>query len=566
VVIWSRVTPGGDGPVPVRWIVARDQRLRNVVQSGDVTTGPERDYTIKIDVAGLSPDTAYYFGFSVGRKKSPVGKTHTVPRSGAGKLVIGVVSCSHHGFGFFNAYEALSKRKDLDLVLHLGDYIYEYGVSGFGGQSALALGRLPRPEIECVTLGDYRMRHAQYKEEPELQALHAACPWIVTWDDHEIANDSWIGGAENHNPEQNEGDWTARKKAALQAYYEWMPIREPEAGKPMEAINRSFQFGDLATIIMLETRLTARTQPLSYAKDLPLASTLWEFANPAAPTPLAKGQTGSPLARAFPTPFEAINSQLTPILDWARVRALDPRNPPPGIFYVPDVEAFKAGVLSNPQRMLLGAAQEAWLQQQIDASVKQRTTWQVLGNQTLMAKINAPDLSGLAPAVVAEVEKLQPGAAKLLQLTKLGIPMSLDGWDGYPVQRARVAALLKDANAIVLTGDSHAAWANEIVSADGKTRAAVEFGTTSITSAGFGDFFAGGGVDLNTAVPAANPEVKWHDAIHRGYLVLTLTRAEAKAEFVTVSDVRAKDFETATAATFRVKSSAKGKPGAVEKL
>jgi alkaline phosphatase D len=328
VVIWSRVTPGGDGPVPVRWIVARDQRLRNVVQSGDVTTGPERDYTIKIDVAGLSPDTAYYFGFSVGRKKSPVGKTHTVPRSGAGKLVIGVVSCSHHGFGFFNAYEALSKRKDLDLVLHLGDYIYEYGVSGFGGQSALALGRLPRPEIECVTLGDYRMRHAQYKEEPELQALHAACPWIVTWDDHEIANDSWIGGAENHNPEQNEGDWTARKKAALQAYYEWMPIREPEAGKPMEAINRSFQFGDLATIIMLETRLTARTQPLSYAKDLPLASTLWEFANPAAPTPLAKGQTGSPLARAFPTPFEAINSQLTPILDWARVRALDPRNPP----------------------------------------------------------------------------------------------------------------------------------------------------------------------------------------------------------------------------------------------
>lgn len=568
VVIWTRATPGGDGPLPLQWIVARDKRLRQVVASGELTTGPERDYTAKVDVVGLKPDQAYYYGFVCGKVKSPIGKTRTLARGGLAKVTMGVVSCSHHGFGFFNAYEALAKRRDLDVVLHLGDYIYEYGLSGYGSESALALGRLPKPEIETVTLGDYRMRHAQYKEEPELQALHAACPWIVVWDDHEVANDSWIGGAENHNPEQNEGDWGARRRAALQAYYEWMPIRDPEPGRPFESINRTFQFGDLATLIMLETRLLARSQPLAYAKDLPLAMTRWEFANPAAPVALPAGAQGTPLARDIPTPFEMVAGQTRPILEWERVRYIDPRNPPPGIVYLPDVDGFKKGALANPARVLLGAEQEAWVKTQLTGAKDTRTTWQVFGNQVLMARVTAPDLSTIAPPIVAQLEKLQPGAGKLLQLTKLNIPMSLDAWDGYPVQRARLYAMLQEAqaNAIVLTGDTHAAWANELLSEDGKVRYGAELGTTSITSPGFGDLFAGAGVNFDEAIPAKNPDVKWHDAIHRGYLVLTLTKSEAKAEFISVSDVRTKTYETAPVATFRLKAGERGKPGALTKV
>ena len=155
---------------------------------------------------------------------------------------MGVVSCSNWQFGFFNAYEALSREEDLDVIIHLGDYFYEYGVDGYGGDVATSIGREHDPVTEVVTLADYRMRHAQYKTDPNLQAAHAKAPWICTWDDHESTNNSYRTGAQNHNPEDGEGDWTDRKQAAIQAYFEWQPLREPAAGNITSAVWRSFTF------------------------------------------------------------------------------------------------------------------------------------------------------------------------------------------------------------------------------------------------------------------------------------------------------------------------------------
>ncbi|MDX2234177.1 MAG: alkaline phosphatase D family protein [Hyphomonadaceae bacterium] len=567
VVIWTRVTPEGAGDVPVRWVVARDRDLKAIVQTGEINATPDRDYTVKIDVAGLKPDQRLHYGFLCGDARSPVGRTRTLPRGGVSALKIGVVSCSNHPFGFFNAYEAMAREPDLDVVLHLGDYIYEYGLNGFGGDAALKLGRLPRPDVEITSLGDYRARHAQYKEEPELQAAHAAAPWIVVWDDHEVANDSWNGGAQNHNPEQAEGDWGARKAAALKAYYEWMPIRDPAPGAAFEAINRSFQFGDLATIIMLETRLLARTQPLDYATDMSLATTAWDFADPANPRPLPPGAP-SPGARLVPTPFEMVSGQPRPILDWARVRGMDPRNPPPGVVYLPDVDAFKRTKIADPRRTLLGPSQEAWVKTQLESSRGAGTVWQVLGNQALMARIDAPDFSATPAGLVAQLEAVQPGIGDFFQLTRFKVPMSLDAWDGYPAQRTRLLAMLAaaDANPIVVTGDSHCAWANELTSDDAALRVGVEFATTSVTSPGAGDYVGDSGIDLDKAFTDANPAVKWTDQKSRGYLLLTLKKSEAVAEFFTVSTVVSKEYETKLAARFRVTPERGPGVGALERV
>lgn len=552
VVIWTRITPLGDGPVPVRWIVARDRDLKSVLKTGEITTTAERDFTVKIDVTGLAPDLRLYYGFLCANARSPVGRTRTLARSGVEAVTFGVVSCANHPFGFFNAYEALARRREVDVVLHLGDYLYEYGLDGYGGDAGIRLARLPRPQTELLTLADYRARHAQYKEEPELQALHAACPWIVVWDDHEVANDSWTGGAENHNPGRNEGAWETRRDAALQAYYEWMPIRDPAPGAAFAAINRSFQFGDLATLVMLETRLLARTQQLNYQTDLTPALTAWDFTDPKAPRVLEPGEPRDH-ARYLPTAFDMTGAAPRPIHDWRRVRALDPKAPPPGVAFLPDLAAFRRK-LADPARTLLGPAQRAWLAEKISSSRASGTIWQVLGNQTVMGRVNAPDMSRLPAQIVDRLEALRPGTKAFLQLSRPNPPLSLDSWDGYPAERARVLDILAraDANAIVLSGDSHDAWAIELPDDAGKVRVGVEFATTAVTSPGTGAYLSEADVDIADAFEKTNRDVKWMDPNHRGFLVLTLRKTEAVAEFFAVSTIEAKDYTVERVAAFRV--------------
>jgi alkaline phosphatase D len=551
VVIWTRVSPVNPGPVPVRWIVARNRELTDVVKTGVVETSEARDYTVKADVTGLRPGAPYFYGFRAGAARSAVGKTKTLPRGRTNEIKLAVVSCASYPHGFFNAYEALGRREDIDAVVHLGDYIYEQGIAGYGGETAMQLGRVPSPEVECTRLQDYRARHAQYKTEAELQAAHAIAPWIVVWDDHEVADNSFATGAANHQP--NEGEFASRKRAALQAYYEWMPIRDPEAGRAFEAINRSFDFGDLLTLIMVETRLLARTEPLDYARQLPIKMQRWNFANPAAPVALRDHEADVPAMQRFPAIYEETGGELRPVLDWRRAQTLvaSARNLPAGFHLAPDVEALNA-LLSAPDRQLMGEAQEQWLATELARSKQSGAVWQVLGNQILMAKVDAPDLSATPAPLAAALERLRPGVTQLLKLTRFPFPLNTDAWDGYPTARARVLASLRAAggNAIVLTGDTHTAWANEIPDEQG--RLAVELGTTSVTSPSDADYFVAAGIDFASGVIARNDQVKWNDPLHRGFLVLTLTREQARAEFLRVSTILTKQFEIATAATFTV--------------
>ncbi len=502
VVLWTRVTPGADASraIPVSWRMLDSEA---VVASGTAEASPERDFTVKVIADGLRAGVDYRYDFHVGDVASPTGRVRTLPVGPTADLVLGVASCQLYPGGLFNAYEAMAAEERLDAVVHLGDYIYEYGArrNDYGGATGETLSRLHQPPREIVSLEDYRLRHAQYKSDPDLQAAHARAAFICVWDDHEVTNDAWSAGAENHQPE-TEGDYAVRKATALRAYYEWMPIREPQGGLSLDHINRSFEFGDLATLAMVETRLLARQKQLEYETDMPMRDG------------------------------------------------------------VPDLEAFRT-TLNAPDRDLLGDAQRDWLKGVLSASKAANKPWQVLGNQVVMARVNGPDVTKIAPQATIDamigglpVER-QAGLRQMIELYKLGVPFGLDSWDGYPAGRERLYAAFAEARVqpIVLAGDSHAYWVNELKDASGVRRAA-EFGTTGITSPSPGDAVAP--LPLGPLLSANNDEVVYCDQTSKGYLLLTLTRERVEAKHQTVSTILAKPFETRTAATWVVTRDADG--------
>ncbi|MFJ3764635.1 alkaline phosphatase D family protein [Streptomyces sp. NPDC090082] len=257
VLLWTRVTPtpesvpgSGLGPdVQVGWELAEDRSFARVVASGTTTASAASDHTVKADVRGLRPATAYWFRFTSGTAVSPAARTRTAPAADAAApgVRFGVVSCANWESGYFSAYRHLAARGDLDAVLHLGDYVYEYATGAY--PEAKYVVRQHEPRHEIVSLADYRTRHGKYKTDADLQALHAAHPVIAIWDDHEFANDAWSGGAENHTPGA-EGEWAARVAAAKQAYFEWMPVRASTEG----TVFRRLRFGRLADLHLLDLR------------------------------------------------------------------------------------------------------------------------------------------------------------------------------------------------------------------------------------------------------------------------------------------------------------------------
>ncbi len=265
VILWTRVTPdlGNGEDVAVTVTVASDPAMQQTVASYGATASAAADYCVKVDATGLQADRWYYYQFSVGEQVSPVGRTRTFPAADrfADRARFAVVSCSNYPNGFFSVYRAVANQADLDFVLHLGDYIYEYGAGEYGNFPE----RDPQPPHEMVSLSDYRQRHAQYKTDQDLQAVHQQFPMIAVWDDHESTNDSYRDGAENHQP-LTEGDWESRKQIAQQAYFEWLPIRPREPGNN-SVIYRRFQFGDLLDLTMLDTRLEGRDEQLTIPAD-----------------------------------------------------------------------------------------------------------------------------------------------------------------------------------------------------------------------------------------------------------------------------------------------------------
>jgi alkaline phosphatase D len=254
VILWTRVTPDAPGSVEVRWRIAADAAFERIVAEGVASAIAEGDYTLKVDARGLSAATTYYYDFTALGVRSPLGRTRTLPLGGVAGARIGVCSCANYPAGFFSAYRRMAERADLDFVIHLGDYIYEYenDVVGDGSKSR----RMPDPDHEAVTLDDYRRRHAQYKTDADLQELHRQHACIAIWDDHEVANNAYKDGAANHQPD-SEGDWQERKASAMQAYFEWMPVR-PAAPGDDARIYRSFAFGDLFDLVLLDTRFAGR--------------------------------------------------------------------------------------------------------------------------------------------------------------------------------------------------------------------------------------------------------------------------------------------------------------------
>jgi alkaline phosphatase D len=501
-VFWTRVTPADPsaGEIAVTLEVANDAVFADVVRhSSGLRARAERDFTVKhdLDGQGLEPGREYFYRFISNGVTSPVGRVRTLDQGATPQVNLAVVSCQLYPGGLFNAYEAISQLEQLDAIVHLGDYIYEYGAAAddYGMTTGAALNRAPLPPHEIVSLADYRTRHAQYKTDPDLQAAHARAAFICVWDDHEVANDAWMLGAENHQP-ATEGDFATRKAAALRAYYEWMPIREAKAGGLKEAINRSFHFGDLASLHMVETRLLARAEQM-------------DFAN------IPKSADGRP-----------------------------------------DLAAFEAQ-RQDPSRDLLGEDQRRWLGEAMSQSKAAGRPWQILGNQVVMARVKGPNIEEMVPpAQLAQMiaslpAEYQPQVQGAIQLFKLGLPFNLDSWDGYPAGRERLYETMKQAGVepIVLAGDSHAFWVNELYDNGGRRRA-VEFGTSSISSPSPGDLVAG--LPLGLALQAANPEVKFCDQSAKGYILLTLDRDQVVGELRVVSTILAKPYETRTLKRYRL--------------
>jgi alkaline phosphatase D len=494
VIIWTRITPEKRGEVMYRWRLD-PMDGKGGGKRGEGLTGPDRDWTVKVDVTNLDPGRAYSYQFDAGGAVSPVGHTHTLPDGPTKDVVLVACTCALYPAGYFNAYGAIAALPRVDAVIHLGDYIYEYGGPGSYGMDSPVAGERPHdPPHECVSLADYRRRHAQYKTDPQLQAAHARAPWICVWDDHEVANDSWIGGAENHQP-SSEGDWSQRKAAAIRAYYEWMPIREPPGGG--FAINRSFDFGDLASLFMLETRLTARDHQLYPDAELPRE----------------------------PTPAE--------------------------------LAAYRAK-LADPARKMMSAGQEAWLERELTASVKAGATWQVIGNQVVMARLFTPPIRKYMgeKAWAKAMESLpRPAQARLTKMeanAALGLPAGADDWDGYPADRQRLYGLMRQAraNAVVVSGDSHAFWANELYDAEnGGHRVAVEFGAGALSAPPVGAGLPG--VPLGEAFAKHNREVLFNDQHYNGFVRLTLTRTQATGELIAVTTTASHSYGAKLLAAYR---------------
>ncbi len=262
VILWTRLTPVDlNVHLRVTWEIATDDQFKQNLKTGTVQTTKTDDFTVKVDATDLQAATTYYYRFRFGSKVSPVGQTKTLPVT-TNKVSFAVCSCSNYPAGYFYVYREMAKQ-NVDVVIHLGDYIYEYGADGYATEDAAKLGRtLPSDNNkEIIKLDDYRKRYALYRQDKDLQVVHQRHPFIVIWDDHELANDTWREGAENH--QSNEGPFLERKLAALQAYFEWMPIR-PVSSTDHLNIYRQFNFGSLVQLTMLDTRIIARDKQLEY--------------------------------------------------------------------------------------------------------------------------------------------------------------------------------------------------------------------------------------------------------------------------------------------------------------
>ncbi|MDC1453412.1 alkaline phosphatase D family protein [Porticoccaceae bacterium] len=550
VILWTRLIPGSGehSTINCQWQVASDRAFKQVVSTGMASTNSQRDYTVKIDAAGLSPNSSYFYRFLTDDQlASPIGRTRTLPVGDIDQIRLGITSCSNYPQGYFNVYRHMAET-DIDLVLHLGDYIYEYAEGVYSNEVATdKLGRKVEPSNEILSLEDYRMRYGLYRSDDDLQLVHARHPFVCVWDDHELANDSWKEGAENHSAD--EGDFQARMRSARQAYHEWMPIRTSALGD-QSAIFRSFKLGNLADLIMLDTRLHGRDQPLDYAKDLPMHSALFQL-SASGEGSLISEETSAQVIESLPAeqlvritmPFDFTSGTPTPVNDYATIKDLSAETLPEGWYYLPDSQSFKQQALVESDRTILGADQEQWLNSELHASTERGATWQVIGQQVLMGKLKLPVLTNEQ----LKIDQAEPYIRDILEMMQVlapdQLPFNLDAWDGYAACRDRVFSSFAEhgTNPVVLGGDTHNAWAFNLADSNGQA-VAVEIGTPAVNSPGLETYLPTDPAVLAQAMQDASAELFAVDTARRGWSEVTLTPETMTNQWHFVSTVLDKNF------------------------
>ncbi|MBL4787794.1 MAG: alkaline phosphatase D family protein [Kordiimonadaceae bacterium] len=545
VILWTRALDTSDQAKNIHgmWEISASEDFSVLAGSGPFNTGPKRDYTVKIDASGLQSGTQYFYRFSVGDVTSPVGRTKTLPTDNK-NIDLAIVSCSNYGQGFFHVYGEVAKR-DYQAVVHLGDYIYEYAEGGYDNPEVTAQGRNAEPKTEILSLEDYRKRYALYRTDPDLLAAHAAHPFICVWDDHEVANDTWKDGAQNHS--DDEGDFKKRQSAAFRAYMEWLPIRESDdtsAGK----IYRTFEMGTNASLIMLDTRHIGRDRGLTYGTDLPMRTTAFHFAKDKTPVavldPAEVAKLPAASIKHITVPFLLTKEGAKPMTDWDQVKVLDPAALPEGYTFIPDAPKFAKEVLGNSKRSMLGAEQEGWFSGELAKSKAKGTPWQIIGQQLLIGKVGIPQLQD-SEIDFSKSKFINPKLMGFFRmLGQMGLPMNLDAWDGYPAARDRVLADIKNHanNAVFLAGDTHNAWAFDVANAAGDN-VAVEMATPGISSPGFESFLPADTKRTEEALLKVSPEMKYVNANDRGWMNLTITSDKVSAQWYFVSTVTKPDYE-----------------------
>ena len=501
VILWTRLTPNDVSlRLEVIWEIALDQKFSQLVNFGKVQTAQAQDFTVKVDANKLRSNQHYYYRFRYGNVISPIGQTKTLPET-SNTVSFAVCSCSNYPAGYFHVYQEIAKQ-DVDVVIHLGDYIYEYGKDGYATEDAAKLGRELALDNnkEMMTLDDYRKRYALYRKDIDLQTVHQRHPFIVIWDDHELANDTWKYGAENHTEEtesnKNEGKFIERKIAALQAYFEWMPIR-PVSDNDHLNIYRQFNFGTLVQLTMLDTRVLARDRQLDYADYM-----------------TAQGMN-----------FQRFQEDL-----------------------------------NHPMRTLMGSTQLQWLQAQLEQST---ATWNVLGQQVLMSKMLIPAelllplsqmdvvaLNQKIPELVTLKMRALQGDPSLTEIEKarltLVAPYNLDAWDGYAAEREMLYAILRkvDKKVVVLAGDTHNAWASDLYNQSG-AHVGLELATSSVSSPGLEKYLNIPLAQLQQfelAFRTLIDELNYCNLNQRGYLTVHFTAQQMQANWVFVNTIKDRQY------------------------
>ncbi len=476
VLLWTRYAAAGDTRLTVELSDSAD--FAKTKGGGSVTAMAAHDFTAKLVVDNLMPDRWYYYRFvAPDGSLSAVGRTRTLPQGATSNFTLALFSCANLPFGWFNAYGHAAARNDIDLVVQVGDYLYEYKVGEYPSARDALPGRDIQPTNELIALADYRLRYACYRSDPDLARLHQLFPMVAQWDDHEFANDAWSHGAENHNA--GEGPWPARVAAAEQAYREWLPVSDDR--------RRHYQIGNLATILMPETRITARDQQF----DLD-----------------AIAATGS-----------------------------DPAT---------TLTRFRETAYVDPSRQLMGTDQEQWLATTMRSSVTSGTRWQICAQQIVMGSLFTPPAAkdwfgpNLPEPILRRVQTAQMAA-------KAGLPLNMDGWDGYPAARERFlsAAQAADADLVVLSGDSHNAWAFDLE--QDKRPTGIEIGGHSVTSPGFEAYTPGVADPARvSALRASSPQLQWANTEKRGYVSVTLSTDKVTANWHMMDTIRAKSLAADT--------------------